>query len=60
MELLTANTTDAAVEKHIPVVKEEGNRLIVEVGSVLHPMTAEHNIKWIAVVKESSVERYKF
>ena len=47
MEELTANTTDAAQEKHVPVVKREGNTVTVTVGSVPHPMTAEHLIQWI-------------
>ncbi len=47
--VLEANTVDAAVEKHIPVVKFENDTLEVTVGSVLHPMSAEHNIAWILV-----------
>ena len=48
MELLTANTTDAAVEKHVPEVTEDGGLLQVVVGSVEHPMLPEHYIEWIA------------
>ena len=39
MAELTANTTDAAVEKHVPVVTVDGSNVHVEVGSTLHPMT---------------------
>lgn len=46
---LVANTTDAAVEKHIPVVTVKGNNYHVEVGSVIHPMTAEHLIEFIVL-----------
>lgn len=46
---LKANTTDAAQEKHVPVVKVEGSKVSVQVGSVLHPMTPEHSIQFIAV-----------
>ena len=49
MELLTANTTDAATEKHVPVVTREGSKLTVNVGSVDHPMTEEHYIQFIAL-----------
>lgn len=49
MTELTANTTDAAQEKHVPVVEKDGDKLIVSVGSVEHPMTEEHHIAWIAV-----------
>ena len=47
MKQLTANTTDAAQEKHVPVVSVEGNKVSVKVGSVAHPMTPEHLIAWI-------------
>ena len=47
MKNLSANTTDAAQEKHVPSVKVEGNKITVQVGSVLHPMTQEHLIQWI-------------
>lgn len=46
---LKANTTDAATEKHVPVIKVEGNKVIVEVGSVAHPMAEEHFITFIAI-----------
>ena len=44
MTELVANTTDAAQEKHVPVVEKDGDKLIVSVGSVEHPMTEEHHI----------------
>ena len=47
MKVLTANTTDAAQEKHVPVVEVEGNKISVKVGSVAHPMTEAHLIEWI-------------
>lgn len=49
MKELVANTTDAATEKHVPVVQINGNVVEVEVGSTLHPMTAEHLIEWIVL-----------
>ena len=52
MEKLKANTTDAATEKHVPVVKTEGHKVFVEVGSTLHPMTEEHLIQWINLETE--------
>ena len=47
MEELVANTTDAAVEKHVPALTVEGDRLVAHVGSVEHPMTPEHYIEWL-------------
>lgn len=42
-------TTDAAVEKHVPVYEVKDGVVDVCVGSVAHPMTEEHLIEWIAV-----------
>ena len=39
-----AGTTDGALEKHVPVVEQNGHKLIVKVGSVPHPMLEEHYI----------------
>ena len=47
MKVLSPNTTDAATEKHVPVVEVEGNKVTVKVGSVPHPMTEEHYIGFI-------------
>lgn len=53
MKLVEANTVDAAVEKHVPVVEKTDKGLSVKVGSVLHPMTDEHYIEWIEVITET-------
>ena len=47
MEAIEPNTTDAAGEKHVPVVYTDGNTVMVSVGSVEHPMLEEHYIQWI-------------
>lgn len=44
---LVPNTNDAAQEKHVPVATVEGNKVVVNVGSVDHPMAAEHWIQWV-------------
>ncbi len=56
MTKLEANTTDAAHEKHVPVITKEDGKIKVAVGSVLHPMVAEHHIEWIALVTEDKVQ----
>ena len=55
MEVIEPNTTDAATEKHVPVVSVEGDKIIVNVGSADHPMVEEHFIQWIYVVTEEGV-----
>ena len=57
MSELVPNTTDAAVEKHVPVVKQEGDRVVVTVGSAAHPMTEEHHIQWIALETKEGNQR---
>lgn len=57
MEILTANTTDAATEKHVPVITRDGDKVVVKVGSVAHPMTEDHLIQWIILIQGSVTER---
>jgi superoxide reductase len=49
MKELDPLTRDGAVEKHVPVYEVEGNVVNVKVGSVEHPMVAEHYIQWIVL-----------
>ncbi|XVG96035.1 desulfoferrodoxin family protein [Eubacteriales bacterium KG127] len=46
---LKANTTDAATEKHVPVIEKDGSKVVIKVGSVAHPMTEEHYIGFVAL-----------
>ena len=57
MTELVPNTTDAAVEKHVPVIAQKGNIVEVTVGSVEHPMTPEHYIPWIAIQTKTGNQR---
>ncbi len=57
MKELEPGTTDAAVEKHVPVFEVKGNKVSVTVGSVEHPMLAEHYIEWIAVQTTAGNQR---
>jgi superoxide reductase len=47
MTEVVPNTTDAAQEKHVPVITVTGNTVTVDIGSVPHPMTPEHHIAWV-------------
>lgn len=57
MKELAAGTTDAALEKHVPDYKVEGNKVIVNVGSVAHPMMPEHYIEWVSLQTKQGVQR---
>ena len=52
MTALEAGVVEASREKHIPVVTVDGNSVKVSVGSVIHPMTSEHNIAWIYLLTD--------
>lgn len=57
MTLLTANTTDAATEKHVPTVEKTGTGFKVAVGSVAHPMEEKHYIEWIELLADGKLYR---
>lgn len=54
---LKGNTTDAAVEKHVPVIAKEGKTVTVTVGKVPHPMEEKHFIEVIGVLTEDKLYR---
>ena len=47
MKLLAEGTTDAAKEKHVPVIEKIDGGYKVKVGGVAHPMEEKHYIEWI-------------
>lgn len=57
MQLLTENTTDAAREKHVPVIERADGGIKVKVGSVPHPMEDKHYIEWIEVIADGRAYR---
>lgn len=57
MTELVPGTTDASVEKHVPEYKVEGNKVVVTVGSVEHPMQEEHYIEWVSLQTKSGNQR---
>lgn len=57
MKEIIPGTTDAAVEKHVPVYRTEGNKVYVTVGEVEHPMLPEHYIEWISLQTKSGNQR---
>lgn len=52
MKLITENTTDAAQEKHVPIIEKVSNGFKVSVSSVLHPMLDNHYIEWIELLAD--------
>ena len=57
MTLLEGNTTDGALEKHVPVIEPIEGGFRVKVGSAEHPMTEAHYIQWIELLTADKVLR---
>lgn len=57
MQHLSPNTTDAAQEKHVPVIERSGSAVTVKVGSAMHPMSPEHYIQWVALAQGNKTQR---
>jgi superoxide reductase len=57
MKLMEENTTDAALEKHVPVIEKTEDGIKVKVGSVPHPMQEEHYIEWIELIADGRAYR---
>ena len=57
MEPIEPNTTDAAGEKHVPVITIDGKTVTVAVGEVEHPMLPEHYIQWIVLETKEGRQR---
>ncbi|MEE3497851.1 MAG: desulfoferrodoxin family protein [Ruminococcus bromii] len=56
MHELVPCSTQAAVEKHMPVYKIDGNNVFVTVGENAHPMQEEHYIQWVALVSKQGLQ----
>ncbi len=50
MELLIEKKEDIGKEKHVPVIEQTENGILVKIGSVPHPMEEEHYIEWIEII----------
>lgn len=57
MTKLEPGTTDAAAEKHVPVIAFEGTTVTVAIGEVEHPMTEAHHIAWVYLLTDQGAQR---
>ena len=57
MQEIIPGTTDASVEKHVPVYEVKDGKVFVTVGSVEHPMIPEHYIEWISIQTKQGNQR---
>ena len=52
MKFMQEGVTDAAKEKHVPVIEKIDGGYKVSVGAVAHPMEEKHYIEWIELVAD--------
>jgi superoxide reductase len=50
-------TNDAGQEKHVPVITETNDGIMVHVGSIDHPMEDIHYIEWIEIIVDGKIYR---
>ena len=49
MTEIIPGTSDASVEKHVPVWEVKDNKVFVTVGAAPHPMIPQHYIEWVSL-----------
>ena len=57
MNLLVEGTTDAAKEKHVPVIEKANGGFKIKVGDVAHPMEEKHYIEFIEIMADNRIYR---
>ena len=57
MEEIVPGTTDASLEKHVPVWEVKDGKVFVTVGATEHPMLDVHYIEWIVLQTKDGVQR---
>ncbi|MFH1456560.1 MAG: desulfoferrodoxin [Patescibacteria group bacterium] len=67
MQLMLENIEDVVKEKHVPVIVEmPANQchgkdgVIIKIGAIEHPMTAEHFIEWVEIITDDGKRGKKF
>jgi superoxide reductase len=60
MKLQEPKHEDQGQEKHVPIMEKQGDKIIVKVGDVPHPMEEEHFIEWIEIIDEFDRATRKF
>lgn len=57
MALMEEKTADTGKEKHVPVIEQSAGGYTVKIGSVPHPMEADHYIEWIELLADGRAYR---
>jgi superoxide reductase len=57
MKLMEEKSDEAGLEKHLPLVENDGSIVRVTIGSILHPMEEIHYIEWIELLADGIAYR---
>lgn len=57
MEELMPMVSDEGMEKHVPVIHQNGHIVTVKIGEKPHPMTKEHHIMWIVLMTDKGIQK---
>ena len=60
MEELVPNTVDASAEKHVPQYDVRDDKIVVQVGEIMHPMDEDHYINFVALEYGDTIEIHNF
>ena len=56
MELLEPKThNDNGFLKHVPVIAQKKEGILVNVGQIIHPVDPDHHIEWIELIADGRV-----
>ena len=58
-ELKPKSIEQEGKEKHVPIVNIEGNNVNIKLGNVPHPMTEDHYIELIQIIKDNKISKEK-
>jgi superoxide reductase len=47
MQFMAEQKKDTGMEKHAPIIKKENGKIIIEIGSIPHPMEEAHYIELV-------------
>lgn len=59
MKVVTPKDEEMIAEKHMPVWRMNGCKIMVQVGEILHPMEDKHYISWIVIETNKGIHLWK-
>lgn len=57
MQEMIPSISDGAIEKHVPVICQEDQKVTVKIGEKPHPMEQNHHIEWILLMTDKGIQK---